>query len=557
MSLAFTADVHTRIATLVGEVAYGGTKEAIRVLLAACLAVVMTNPRPGSWAERLKMAGAVLLLCLAAFLLAVRVAAYVYDGDADDTIRSLLFPWIASPPPPPPLPPLMQLAESTRAASRKAIGFARKHPFQLVGAFGALVLADLLNVAITIDRLDPLVRLAQFTTRPLVRVARWAYRAAMRQRARAAMQVASTSISTRGRAATTSAGSRGARHGVRSLAFVLGLAGAQAVHTPPPHAFRPAPPPSFHPGFHTPPPLCRCGGASALSTAAPCGHQVQSGAIGGTRRQSTAPTMAAPTAYAASFDVATEWDSLFEGEDDEWEPPPRRSFKPVLLGRALAVSPLLAADAEAQPPRPPSGATQLRLLDGEGGNVFLTTSNGRLHASTLMILSECLARRAELCRAKTALDYGCGSGVLALGALALGHPDLVAYATDVSEAALSCARRNGVINGVGSRRLRAALPWEVPRRLSARGADWGMANMLPGPLISVEMELATRLRPGALLLLSGFRQRDVPAVRAAFEGHFEVPDEPTSERDDGWLMLACRRREGGVDVASLSDSAVE
>ena len=42
MSLA--ADVHTRIATLVGEVAYGGTKEAIRVLLAACLAVVMTNP---------------------------------------------------------------------------------------------------------------------------------------------------------------------------------------------------------------------------------------------------------------------------------------------------------------------------------------------------------------------------------------------------------------------------------------------------------------------------------------------------------------------------------
>ena len=161
----------------------------------------------------------------------------------------------------------------------------------------------------------------------------------------------------------------------------------------------------------------------------------------------------------------------------------------------------------------------------------------------------------ELARARRVLDYGCGSGVLALGALALGHPELVAHATDVNEAALACAARNGRLNGLTDERLRLTLPWEVARRLEA---DVAMANMLPGPLISVEAELAARVRPGALLLLSGFRSVDLPTVRAAFEGHFEMPAVPTTRRDDGWLMLACRRRAGSpIDGRALSDAAVE
>ena len=75
---------------------------------------------------------------------------------------------------------------------------------------------------------------------------------------------------------------------------------------------------------------------------------------------------------------------------------------------------------------------------------------------------------------------------------------------------------------------------------------------------AVEAELAARVRPGALLLLSGFRSVDLPTVRAAFEGHFEMPAVPTTRRDDGWLMLACRRRAGSpIDGRALSDAAVE
>ena len=73
-------------------------------------------------------------------------------------------------------------------------------------------------------------------------------------------------------------------------------------------------------------------------------------------------------------------------------------------------------------------------------------------------------------------------------------------------------------------------------------ADVAVANLLPGPLLSVEADLARLTRPGALVLLSGFRgDADVRAVRRAYAENFEVPDEPSRERD-GWVMLACRRR---------------
>ena len=83
-----------------------------------------------------------------------------------------------------------------------------------------------------------------------------------------------------------------------------------------------------------------------------------------------------------------------------------------------------------------------------------------------------------------------------------------------------------------------------------------VANMRPGPLISVAAEIAERVRPGGLLLLTGFRQPDASAVRAAFERWFEIDEAPAMRRE-GWLALRGRRRAVGVDVAALSDAAVE
>ena len=126
------------------------------------------------------------------------------------------------------------------------------------------------------------------------------------------------------------------------------------------------------------------------------------------------------------------------------------------------------------------------------------------------------------------------------------------HATDINEAALECTRYNGELNGATAR-LRAAAPWELPRSM---GASVAMANMLPGPLIGEAVEIAARLQHGALLLITGFRSPDLAAVRAAFEAHFDLPEQPTTSRA-GWLMLACRRRKDDVNLVALSSSAVE
>ena len=126
------------------------------------------------------------------------------------------------------------------------------------------------------------------------------------------------------------------------------------------------------------------------------------------------------------------------------------------------------------------------------------------------------------------------------------------------EDALFCARRNARLNDVDDERLGLYLPWEMPSLRSltdATRADVATANMLPGPLMSVEAELAGRVRTGGVLLLSGFREVDLPAVRKAFSPHFAVPARPTLQRD-GYIALACHRTDASLRTDDLSASAV-
>ena len=247
----------------------------------------------------------------------------------------------------------------------------------------------------------------------------------------------------------------------------------------------------------------------------------------------------------------SDGEELYEAHDWETEDGEPLAFRPQLIGRDLWVAPVLCEL------RPPSNAKHLRLLDSRDGNVFLATYENTLHASTLMLLSLLRVHRDEL--TGRVLDFGCGSGVLALGALLLGRgPNLHAQATDVVEAALMCARRNAQLNDVDNERFGTYMPWELPSLRAANGrqlVDVALANMLPGPLTSVSSELIGRVRPGGLLLLSGFRPCDLGPVNNAFGTHFEMPDEPTSRRD-GYCALACRRNAVPLRTDDLSESAV-
>ena len=114
------------------------------------------------------------------------------------------------------------------------------------------------------------------------------------------------------------------------------------------------------------------------------------------------------------------------------------------------------------------------------------------------------------------------------------------------------------LNDIDDAQLKLYAPWELPSMRAssnARQADLAAANMLPGPLVSVAPELAGRVRTGGLLLLSGFRESDLAAVREAFGAHFKVPESPTL-RQNGYIAMACRRTDAPLRMGDLSESAV-
>ena len=103
-------------------------------------------------------------------------------------------------------------------------------------------------------------------------------------------------------------------------------------------------------------------------------------------------------------------------EEDDWFDADAVRFEPTEIG-SLAVRPLpLANDAAFGCLDQP----EVALL--EHPHAFLTTAAGKLHATTLLVLELLIAHRAELASSSALLDYGCGSGVLSLAAIAL-HRD--------------------------------------------------------------------------------------------------------------------------------------
>lgn len=94
-----------------------------------------------------------------------------------------------------------------------------------------------------------------------------------------------------------------------------------------------------------------------------------------------------------------------------------------------------------------------------------------------------------------------------------------------------------------------------------------VANMLAGPLISVSTEIARRVRPGGLILLTGFRRESLPSVSAAFAPYFDVETSDNGSTSspmlcvamerEGWLAVEARRNANIVQSNTLSDAAVD
>ncbi|HEV8325068.1 MAG TPA: 50S ribosomal protein L11 methyltransferase [Myxococcota bacterium] len=172
-----------------------------------------------------------------------------------------------------------------------------------------------------------------------------------------------------------------------------------------------------------------------------------------------------------------------------------------------------------EPPDPT--ALNLRL---DPGLAFGTGA----HATTRL----CLAwLEATIRGGETVLDYGTGSGILAIAALRLGAAR--AAGVDLDPQALSAAAENAERNGV---RIALSDDDGLPPAFSA---DVVVANILAGPLVALAPRLAALARPGAHLALSGLLADQARDIGAAYAAAFSL--EPP-QFDDGWALLAGTRR---------------
>ena len=133
---------------------------------------------------------------------------------------------------------------------------------------------------------------------------------------------------------------------------------------------------------------------------------------------------------------------------------------------------------------------------------------------------------------KTLIDFGCGSGVLAVAALKLGAARVVGVDNDPQ--AIEASRVNAERNGVADR-MELYLPDDFPRVPE----DLLVANILAGPLADLAPLFASCVKPGGLLALSGILQGQETELLARYAAWFD--DLAVAARED-WVRISGKRR---------------
>ena len=132
---------------------------------------------------------------------------------------------------------------------------------------------------------------------------------------------------------------------------------------------------------------------------------------------------------------------------------------------------------------------------------------------------------------KTVVDFGCGSGILALAALKLGAKRVIGI--DIAPQALQATEENARRNDVASR-LDVYLPENQPQI----EADIVMANILSGPLLELQPVIADFCQADGLLVLSGILAEQVPKIEAAYRTQFTLDK---SAIDGEWARVSGKK----------------
>lgn len=198
-----------------------------------------------------------------------------------------------------------------------------------------------------------------------------------------------------------------------------------------------------------------------------------------------------------------------------WERAWMDHYHPMRFGERLWVVP-----TNAEPPQP--DAVNLRL---DPGLAFGTGT----HPTTALCLGWLSDIELGGCQV---VDFGCGSGILAIAALLLGAERAVGIDNDPQ--ALYASLENAQRNGVAER-----LTLWSPEEVGSFQAGIVVANILAGVLIDLAPEVLKLLRPGGRLALSGILERQAEDVREAYRA---AVDWQETRAHDGWVLLVGRKR---------------
>ncbi len=221
---------------------------------------------------------------------------------------------------------------------------------------------------------------------------------------------------------------------------------------------------------------------------------------------------AATVLQAQDFFAGCALHGVAQVPEQDWVRLTQSQFAPVEITPSFWIVPSWH-DAPAQ-------ARQVIRLDP--GLAFGTGT----HPTTRMCL-RWIATRGDAGLGRRVLDYGCGSGILAIGAAKFGAAEV--DAVDIDNAAVESTRLNAAANQVA---LRAGLPEAAQGRY-----DTVLANILATPLKVLAPLLCAHVAPGGALVLAGILARQAPELQAAYRRWAQLD---VADCEDGWILMTAR-----------------
>ncbi|MEA3117662.1 MAG: ribosomal protein methyltransferase [Paraburkholderia sp.] len=209
-----------------------------------------------------------------------------------------------------------------------------------------------------------------------------------------------------------------------------------------------------------------------------------------------------------------------EVADEDWVRLTQSQFEPIPIGKRIWVVPSWhdAPDPDAL------------VLELDPGLAFGTGS----HPTTRL----CMEWLEHVLKpGQSVLDYGCGSGILAILAKKCGAAPV--FGIDIDPQAVESARQNSVRN-------RAEVTYGLPEACPSSEFDVVVANILSNPLKLMASMLASKVKPGGRLTLSGVLARQADEVAAAYAPWIEID---VWRELDGWVCLTGTKRAAGKEQA--------